>query len=152
MEMSRRVAMAGLAFYLATLFWLTLGGFYQARPSINLVPFWMIRHDIEEGGRKFLVNFVGNLVVTLPVGWFLAFLLGSRCSAFKVGLASFLLSLLIEVLQGISGRRVADVDDFILNTIGGLIGYILWRGAERGIGRFRALSRFATKKRLSSDP
>ncbi len=30
---------------------------------------------------------------------------------------------MIEVVQYTSGRRVADVDDLILNTLGGLLGY-----------------------------
>ncbi len=41
-------------------------------------------------------------------------------------------SLLIEVLQGISGRRVADVDDVILNTLGGLMGYGCWLARSSG--------------------
>ena len=46
------------------------------------------------------------------------------------------LSAMIEVGQYVSGRRVADVDDLILNTLGGLLGYLtlrylLGRGAVR---------------------
>jgi glycopeptide antibiotics resistance protein len=117
--------------YLLVLFGLTLGGFYQTHAPRNFVPFRSMEHDIHKGGVDFVVNLVGNLVAFLPMGWLLPALLGRRCSGFHVGGMSLAISLLIEVLQGISGRRVADVDDLILNTLGGLIGFGLWLALGR---------------------
>ena len=73
-----------------------------------------------------MVNFLGNLAAFVPMGWLLLGLLGRRRLALRVAGLSLVLSLIIEVLQGLSGRRVADVDDVILNTAGGLIGYGFW--------------------------
>jgi glycopeptide antibiotics resistance protein len=120
--------------YLAVLIGLTLGGFHEPRVSMNLVPFKCIVHDLRAGGRDLKVNFVGNLVAFLPMGVLVPLMAGGRRPALRVAVASFGLSLVIEVLQGLSGRRVADVDDVILNTAGGLIGYGLWLG-YRAIGR-----------------
>ena len=133
--MSRSVATKLTVAYLVVLFVLTLGAFTHPGATRNLIPFRTMEHDIRKGGWEFLINFVGNLVVTLPVGWILPFFLGKRCSIGKVAMAAFALSSLIEILQGISHRRVADVDDVILNTIGGLLGYAGWLVGERWLSR-----------------
>jgi glycopeptide antibiotics resistance protein len=129
--MIRRWATALTVVYLLVFLGLTLGGFYHPGAPRNLVPFRTMEHDFRKGGWEFLVNFVGNVVVTLPIGWFLPYFLGQKCSVIKVGGFAMVLSAIIEVLQGISGKRVADIDDVILNTTGALIGYALWSGVER---------------------
>jgi len=124
--MSRPMAAKLMVAYFLVLFALTLGAFYQVHAPKNFIPFRSMEHDIRKGGSEFAINLVGNLVVFLPMGWFLPVLLPRRCSAPVVAGLSLATSLLIEVLQGLSGRRVADVDDLILNTLGGLIGFGLW--------------------------
>jgi glycopeptide antibiotics resistance protein len=49
--------------------------------------------------------------------------------AWKVALLSFEISVLIEVSQLIFQVGCFDVDDMILNTLGGLLGYLLFRAA-----------------------
>ena len=46
-----------------------------------------------------------------------------RTAAWQVALFSLALSMSIEVSQYVSGIRWADVDDLILNTLGGMLGY-----------------------------
>jgi glycopeptide antibiotics resistance protein len=124
-----------MGLYLAVFFGLTLGGFYQPGASPNWVPFRTIRHDFSVGGHEFVVNILGNLAAGFPMGVLLPRLLGRRCSWWKVVGWGLAVSLLIEVLQGVSGRRVADVDDLILNTSGSLLGY----GIRLAVGRLRDL-------------
>jgi glycopeptide antibiotics resistance protein len=64
-------------------------------------------------------------------------ILRRRITPRQVALFSLTLSLMIEVPQFLTGRRVADVDDLILNTAGGLLGYamvVLVRGRSRSHG------------------
>lgn len=68
----------------------------------------------------FLYIFVGNLVWFVPLGMLLPVLTG--CGK-RVILYSFLLSLLIELNQFIFGTGVTEMEDLILNTTGGAIGY-----------------------------
>ncbi|MBX6313082.1 MAG: VanZ family protein, partial [Isosphaeraceae bacterium] len=96
----------------------------------NLVPLRTIARDLNVRGKDFVVNFVGNLAAFLPLGALLRRLWGSRASAQRVALAGMALSLAIELLQFLSGRRVADVDDVLLNTLGALLGYMALAGGQ----------------------
>ena len=73
-------------------------------------------------------NLFGNIVIFIPMG-----LLYPLCRKRKVGFVEALLVILgstvaIEVIQFffLTSRR-ADIDDVILNLIGGLIGYLIYK-------------------------
>jgi glycopeptide antibiotics resistance protein len=89
----------------------------------NLTPFLSIARDVPAGGRGLWVNIIGNVVVFAPVGLAVRGFRGPRASLAQAALASAALSTLIEVVQFQSGRRFSDVDDVILNTLGGVAGY-----------------------------
>jgi len=71
-----------------------------------------------------------NLVLLLPLGIYLRYYF--KCKLIKTILITFLVSLFFEVTQ-LSGLyfiyprsyRLFDVDDLIINTLGGIIGYVL---------------------------
>jgi glycopeptide antibiotics resistance protein len=123
--------------YLVILSWLTLFAFLA--PSLpgglglNLRPFATIGEYLQLGGRPMLINVVGNLLAFMPVGVLLPLSRVGPTSAGRVAFVSFGLSLLIESAQYASGRRVADVDDLLLNALGGILGFAvlnllgLWR-------------------------
>jgi glycopeptide antibiotics resistance protein len=69
--------------------------------------------------------------VFLPMGFFVPILSRPWTSAFRVALVCMILSLAIETLQYDSGRRVADIDDVLLNTLGGVLGYAGFVGLRR---------------------
>lgn len=73
---------------------------------------------------------VFNIFLTLPFGVFIRYLF--KCNFKKTLLCSFMLSLFFELTQlsGLyfiypRGYRLFDVDDLILNTLGGICGYFL---------------------------
>lgn len=83
-----------------------------------------------------LVNFPGNIVMFLPIGFF-AGLFMDKPRWWKSTLATFALSLFIEVFQ-LFVARGTDVDDLILNTLGGLLGhgcFLLLSRADPGLVR-----------------
>lgn len=113
-------------------------------PWIQLVPFNALHYFITHTAFRplepstylvalkqsaFLQPFF-NLVLTIPFGIFLRYIW--RLSFKKVLLATFCLSLFFELTQ-LSGLyfiyprpyRLFDVDDLILNTSGGVVGYLL---------------------------
>jgi len=89
----------------------------------NFIPFKEIfRYKI--GSRLFLKNVVGNVLLFLPYGFFASYYLKEE----KARLILFLTvvgSCVIETVQ-MSIGRVFDVDDILLNTIGGLLGFYLY--------------------------
>ena len=94
--------------------------------GINLTPGYTIRSMLEKGshGQK-VINLAGNVLIFAPLG-FLPPLLWQRWRhLWAVVPLSAGVSCLIEFLQLFLGRSV-DVDDVILNTLGGLLGYLLF--------------------------
>jgi glycopeptide antibiotics resistance protein len=75
-----------------------------------------------------LVNVIGNVALLVPVGWMAAVLSGRR--PVLVGVSSALaLSVFVEVWQMLSGS-FGDVDDLVLNSLGGLVGATLAVGLK----------------------
>ena len=91
--------------------------------SNNFIPFQeILRYNITS--RLFFKNVLGNMIMFLPFGFFVSYYLKSE----KLTLPLFLIliaSISIEVVQ-LSIGRVFDVDDIILNILGGLLGYGLY--------------------------
>ena len=128
----RRVAIALLAGYLIVLLTLTLLLFRAPEVGVppNLTPFRSICRDWHAGGHGLLVNIEGNVVAFLPLGVLVPLIRRRPTRAWHVALLGAALSLTIEVLQLASGRRTADVDDILLNTLGALVGYALVRAGR----------------------
>lgn len=70
---------------------------------------------------------LGNFVMLLPLGIYLPLLYRRMSNFFIVLIVSFLVSVMIELLQLITSYRSADVDDVLLNTIGACVGFILYQ-------------------------
>ncbi|MNE81189.1 VanZ like family protein [compost metagenome] len=74
------------------------------------------------------MNFIGNIALFLPFGLFVAFLSPNRSLSWSgLVLRAFGLSALLECAQGLFSIGTFDVDDLILNTFGGMLGYGLFR-------------------------
>lgn len=94
----------------------------------NLVPLLEIKRFItyreKLGMTAVLINLLGNIAAFLPFGFFLPSLSRKNRNFFYVTLLSFDFSLLIEFTQLLSKVGSFDVDDLILNTLGGSLGYL----------------------------
>ena len=91
---------------------------------VNLEPFKTI--DIYQTLGK---QILGNFVMLLPLGIYLPLLytkLRKAYSFFAVLFICFLVSVCIELLQLATSYRSTDVDDVILNTLGGGAGFIIY--------------------------
>lgn len=113
-------------------FWETLlSGRHPTLPApfqggVNLIPLrrsWdLLRYYVRHGlWTAVWVNFPGNILMFLPAGFFAA-LLSDRPRWWKGTLLTAALSLMIEFFQ-LFVSRGTDVDDLILNTLGGLMGH-----------------------------
>jgi len=105
----------------------------ETKDRVNLQPFQLFR--IYSTRHK---QVLGNLIMLLPLGIYLPLLyrrLRSFGGFFTVLLISLLVSLGIELLQLITSYRSADIDDVILNTIGGCLGFIIYQFIRAVAGR-----------------
>ena len=90
----------------------------------NYVPFReMFRYSF--GSRLFFKNVVGNMLMFMPFGFFVAYILKLK-KTWVLALISLIVSLTIESIQSVIGR-VFDVDDIILNVIGAVGGFLIFK-------------------------
>ena len=93
----------------------------------NFIPFKEIfRYSI--GSAKFVRNIVGNIVLFIPFGFFGSYYLKTKKMVTPM-VVTLVTSTTIEVVQYYIGR-VFDIDDIILNVLGGIIGFLLYVGFD----------------------
>lgn len=93
--------------------------------ALNLLPFHAIV-DYMAGGSRVLqsfafINLVGNIVIFVPLGVYLTMFSRSK-TVCKNLLAVFVFSLIVEIIQYTFKLGIGDIDDIILNCLGGFIG------------------------------
>ena len=86
------------------------------RANINLVPF----------SRDIGVTFYLNIIMCVPLGFLLPLIWKDYRKIYKTIIAGLGFSLLIELSQLIT-TRATDIEDLIANTIGTVIGYLIWK-------------------------
>ncbi|WP_276353679.1 VanZ family protein [Cohnella caldifontis] len=98
--------------------------------SFNLIPFHSISEYISGNTanlKRFAsANVVGNILVFIPLGVYLS-LFKSKSRSMMNLLFLFMVSLFIEIIQGLLGIGAADIDDIILNALGGWIGILVYK-------------------------
>jgi glycopeptide antibiotics resistance protein len=90
----------------------------------NFSPFESISSSLNSLSGHDLLNLYGNIAIFIPFGVFLVLLAGSAGMTFRgVFLRSLGLSLILECLQVLLAIGSFDVDDLILNVLGGVLGF-----------------------------
>ncbi len=123
--------------YLAFLFYFLffaemMGRTVETQYRNNLIPFQEIRRFLglmryPQWRMAAFLNLAGNVLAFIPFSAFLAVLVHPRERWYIIVPCAFLLSLCVETAQLLAGLGCFDVDDLILNTLGGLLGYwIYW--------------------------
>ena len=90
----------------------------------NLVPFRTILlflRDVEKTPRFF--NLYGNILLFIPFGFLLPLVWKKAFRFSRVLICTLLLSTSFEIYQFLTRTGHADIDDVILNTTGGLLGF-----------------------------
>ena len=170
----RRRLIAGVLFtvYFAVLFYFLffsekMGRTYSERAyHYNLVPLKeimrFIRYRKVLGTYAVVLNLVGNIIAFMPFGTFLP-IYYERCRKLRYTvLYSFELSLVVEILQLVFKVGSLDVDDLILNTIGGLFGFYkqrnnseemdeIWKQIQKILGKISGTSQLLPCLLYTSD-
>ncbi|MCY7912949.1 VanZ family protein [Bacillus haynesii] len=140
----RKMVFASFIVYLSVVYHYTIGGINippqpaYAQMNIQLIPFYFVAEWVQmyqqSGFDWFFLNSVKltffNVLLLIPLGVYLS-VLWRKTSLKKAAVFVFLTSFLIESLQlvlsvtGLIMARTFNVDDLILNTAGGVIGFCL---------------------------
>ena len=121
----RELIMLSIIIYTLMLFQVVTSQDVVSWSSNNYIPFKEIfRYKI--GSRLFFKNVLGNLMMFVPYGFFASYTLKHDKNAKLIVFLTLLASITIECVQLMIGR-VFDVDDILLNTLGGFCGYHLYK-------------------------
>jgi glycopeptide antibiotics resistance protein len=136
--LSHEVGVVFFLLYMTAVFSQTILTFLYTGPkvtreysNVNLVPFRVFQDNyyaITELAewQPFIINFLGNICIFIPIGLFLPLLWKGYNRLWKVTLMGFFISLFIETAQ-LGQARSSDIDDLWLNTVGAIVGYILYK-------------------------
>ena len=101
----------------------------------NLVLFKEIRRFLKYrdslGYMTVVLNLVGNVVAFIPFGMILPIMNHRFQSFFYMAFLTFEFSLVVELIQLVCKVGSFDVDDLLLNTIGGILGYLIFALGNR---------------------
>ena len=121
--------------YLIVLFWIIVFKFNLRLPplrnmrSINIIPF---SQPLILNGKIAFGEIIMNVVIFVPLGMY-AGILFKRWIIGKKLFLFFLISLICEVFQYILNIGASDITDIINNTLGGLIGLMIYKGIEKAL-------------------
>ena len=142
MERKHRILNIALfCIYCAIMLWLLfdrVGGIEgmpywdQIRANLNLEPFHTIRLflkvlDSQIYSTSAIINLGGNVIMFIPLGFFLPRVSPALGKFWRTILATGLIITAVELTQLFTLLGSCDVDDLILNVIGSAIGYCLFR-------------------------
>jgi len=97
--------------------------------DINLIPFKSISsyllnaHNISF--EIIFINIFANILITIPIGFFLPLLWQKFHKFWRTFLHTSILIIAVELIQPFF-LRSTDIDDYILNISGVIIGYVIW--------------------------
>ncbi|MCI8838294.1 MAG: VanZ family protein [Hungatella sp.] len=106
----------------------------QAEYAYNLELFREIRRFIvyreQLGWKAVVLNLGGNVVGFMPFGFILPVVSRRGRTWYNTFLLGFFLSLCIESTQLVFKVGSFDVDDLLLNTVGGIFGFLSYKAVQ----------------------
>ncbi|WP_099974546.1 VanZ family protein [Lactobacillus terrae] len=141
-KLAREFWLTFFLFYILLLYFLTVfrDGYFpwqfhfewhRSLSYINTEPLietFKLSHGISKV--DFYYNLFGNILWFIPIGIFLPYLWSKNMKFYHIVIYGALISLSIETLQFFLATGVSDIDDVITNTIGAIVGYILYRAVH----------------------
>ncbi len=132
--------------YVALMLWLLFGqrfdGGMTARENWNLIPLKtlklyaqiILRSANADLVRHAFINLAGNVVMFLPLGFFLPAIWKNQRNFFLCLFTVALIIIVIEAVQYATMLGSCDIDDLLLNLPGSILGYgfqrLLWRSRQ----------------------
>lgn len=122
----------------------------------NIIPFKTIYNEIIDNGYDHIGSTIyqlgGNFIMLFPIGYLIPIILDKKVDVKLIALIIFSTSLFIELTQFFIGRvinynyRSFDIDDIILNTLGGVFGYLILKLTYPIVRNFYKINYFENKE------
>lgn len=119
--------------YTTVLIWELFLGKYRSDGGprrYNLTPMKTIARYIENyesfGVSIILINLAGNIVAFIPLGFLLPLVFKRTGRLVVITRITLLTSITAEICQYIFNVGGLDIDDVLLNTVGGVLGYLVY--------------------------
>ena len=124
--------------YLCLMIWEVFIGPYRSYSGIrryNLYPFKTIMAFLLNANKYnfevIFINLIANIITFIPLGFFISVLFRRSCRVINVALYSMLIIICIEIGQYILNVGVLDIDDVVLNTIGCVLGFMIYKAVNK---------------------
>lgn len=101
-----------------------------AEKSINFIPF---KESAIVNGRISFSEIINNAIVFIPIGVFTA-MLADNLKFIKMAAVPFGISLFYEITQYIFAVGACDITDLINNTLGGIVGILIFKLRRKVLG------------------
>lgn len=111
--------------YIFLVLWITLIDRQVGERKAMLVPFWEFANVVKGVERNFYIGqIIGNITMFMPLGFMLPIIKNVHLKqVFLIGLC---FSAFIELTQFITGRGLMEFDDVFNNTVGAVVGYMIF--------------------------
>lgn len=131
MKIIKRVApfiLVGYIFLLSYWMFFGFGRYTYSEFRYNLLPFSTIKLFLNFGQfsiSMWIINLIGNIGVFVPFGILFPVIFQGT---FVKSYVNFIIGVfLLEMIQLLSRRGIFDIDDLLLNSVGFVIGYGIYR-------------------------
>ncbi len=134
----KRIQKAGLfllvSYTFLLIFWMFFGFGRYTYPEVryNLIPFSTVGDFLNFSQfhtKTWVINLIGNIGVFVPFGILLPLVFQGPMARLYVKFISGVF--VLETIQLFSRKGVFDVDDLILNSVGFVVGYGIYKVARR---------------------
>ncbi|MDO5574828.1 MAG: VanZ family protein [bacterium] len=96
--------------------------------NLNLKPLTTIRPYLKHFDKSYAsTNILANLLLFIPVGFLIPIAYPERKRFFKTMGVCLVITVFIELFQYITCLGFCDIDDIILNMVGSMIGFVVYK-------------------------
>lgn len=104
---------------------------YRSKANLNFFDEWISINTFKKmtylQKYSYLENIIGNLLMFIPMVFVVFLLFDKEVKAFVMALVLLFTSVFIEILQYEFNLGVFDINDILLNFVGGLIGLLFFK-------------------------
>lgn len=119
---------------------------YRSKANLNIFNDWVSINTFNKmtylHKYSYLENIIGNLLMFIPMVFAVFLLFDKEIKTFIMLLALLLTSVFIEILQYEFNLGVFDINDILLNFVGGLIGLLAFKAMKFKAWKISFISRF----------